>query len=255
MQQIRIDANERLLPHGRNLRPALPIVFPSREIFFRSPDENDLRLRGDDRFTQNHRRRRGQRRENIAPTATADCLIDQTAAADGIERRIPELIKHGNRHCCTAARSCDVFQSRAVMLRGGARRCFVAAENAQRFDVVGDSLRHRRVGHIHGEMQRAKRLSLRDGKIRRRNDQRRFQRDDAFEIQRVGVADDRQRFNGGRRVGIFGHCDQLRPRAGGEHQFSSVRRQRDDALRRRFERDRVAATVGNGQGGMGGDAP
>ena len=84
---------------------------------------------------------------------------------------------------------------------------------------------------------------LRRRRVRPRDDQVRLQHRDALEVERVDVADDRQRFDGGRIVGALDDADDRRARAGREQELGRVRREAHDASRGRWQRHRLAGVV------------
>ena len=68
---------------------------------------------------------------------------------------------------------------------------------------------------------------------------------DALEVDRVRIADDRQRLGGFGVIGEADHADQRYAAARGKGEFGQVRAEAHDALGRRGEHDGVAAVVGD----------
>lgn len=123
-----------------------------------------------------------------------------------------------------------------------------ARKPAEAEDGVGDGLQGTRFGIEDGEAGFFNRF---DGCVARsalpENDDIRFQADDAFDIQIIGITDAGNGFGLLRIIAEPDGADDTLTGTGGEQQFRDVRRKADDALRRPVKPDLAAAVVGERQ--------
>ncbi len=112
-------------------------------------------------------------------------------------------------------------------------------------DVVGDRLRRARIREVDGDARGAQALELHRREVRPGHDQIGLERENAFEVDRVGVAHPGQRARLGRPIRGREHADDFPGGAGSEQQLGGMRGQAHDAPRRDGQRHLRAAGVGH----------
>ena len=111
--------------------------------------------------------------------------------ADGVERHIRHLIENAHNNFAGAALrqpgEAGTKPLRDVTCDGGAVR-----KDSKPLDVSRYAVDRPRIGRKNGNTLRTQHIDLRGCCVRPRDDQVRPERQNAFEIQRVRVADDRE---------------------------------------------------------------
>ena len=132
------------------------------------------------------------------------------------------------------------------------RRLFGAEQVAEAGQAVGHLVELVRLAVEHRDAELAQLLELAPGVAALPDHQQvGFQRDHAFDVDLGVAADQRDLLRRFRIVAEVDRADDALAPAGGEQQFGHVRGHRDDALRRRGQRDGAAGVVDDRDGGVG----
>src|SRR5690606_28999095 len=83
-----------VLPHRRQLRPAAPVVQPSRRLWPLLAGDDDLGVGHQHRFQIYLRRQTRQTGEDVLAATQLDDLADHLPPTDGHQRRVPDLVEH-----------------------------------------------------------------------------------------------------------------------------------------------------------------
>ncbi len=232
VQQVAVGDEQIAVAHGGDARPAQPVVEPRRALAVVVAADDHVGLRREDRLDRDRRRRQRQRREHVVAAARRDRLRNEVAAADRVERLVPDFVEHAQlRRRSRIARPAPHAGARNSAAAGSRDRRR-ARERAELLDVVRDARDRLRIADEHRDVLRAQRGELRRRRVRPRDDEVRRERHDALQVERRRVAHARQRPRRRGPVAVRDDADHGAAGARGEQQFGRVRREADDALRR-----------------------
>src|SRR5205814_7491163 len=126
--------------------------------------------------------------EDIVAAASADRLGDEMRAADRVQRRRPDLIKNRQRALAGALRT-QLGETTAECGGNRLRLRLFADQRCQPLQIVGDPFYRLRIARKYRDAACAQSIDLRRCGIGPAYDEIRFETDDAFEVERVNIAD------------------------------------------------------------------
>ncbi len=193
-----------------------------------------------------------QAREHIHAAADADRIADNLAAVERVQGLVPDLVKHPHRRA-PAMVCLKRGDAGPELRRGGVGHRFGAEQAAE----AGQTVRHLRQPHRfamkYGNAELAQLFQLARRIPALPDDhQVRFQRQHLFQVDLAARPHQRDGFCRRRIVAEIHRADNARPATGGKQQLRDVGRHRNDAARRRCQRDALAAVIDNANGGQRG---
>jgi hypothetical protein len=164
------------------------------------------------------------------------------AAADRVERSVPDLVEHADRSRSRVSGP-QPGEPGAQLRRPRARSGQRAGQRPQPLEVDGYAVDRRRVRDEHRHAARDEWPELRRRRIGPGDDQVGRERHDALEVERAGIADSGLPCDFRRPIGRGEHADHALAGASGIQQLGGVRRKADNSYRGHRQSHRHARIV------------